>query len=79
MQNTLLDLNNYLFASLERLDDEGLAGDKLTEEIGRARAINSVAEKIISNASVVLDAQKIMADSLTANMELPRLLTGDKK
>jgi len=54
MQNTLGDLNNHLFAQLERLGDEDLAGDKLQEEITRAKAISDIATQIISNGSLVL-------------------------
>lgn len=56
IKNTLNDLNNHLFAQLERLSDEDLQGDSLQEEIARSKAITDVAQKIISNASVVLDA-----------------------
>lgn len=31
MQNTLTDLNNHLFAQLERLSDEDLKGDSLPD------------------------------------------------
>lgn len=57
MQNTLGDLNNHLFAQLERLGDEDLAGDKLQEEITRAKAISDIATQIISNGSLVLKAK----------------------
>lgn len=75
-QNKLTDLNNHLFAELERLGDEELAGDKLIEEINRAKAINDVAEQIISNASLVLKAQVAAADSMRADMKLPQMLEG---
>ena len=57
MQNTLGDLNNHLFAQLERLGDEELAGDKLQAEITRAKAISDIATQIISNGSLVLKAK----------------------
>lgn len=58
MNNTLGDLNNHLFAQLERLSDEDLEGDKLKEEITRAKSINDVAGKIIANGTLVLNAKK---------------------
>jgi len=54
MKNTLGDLNNHLFAQLERLNDEDLKGDDLLEEINRAKAVNEVASKIINNGALVL-------------------------
>lgn len=59
--NTLADLNDHLFAELERLGDESLAGDALSAEIERARAISGVAQQVVSNASTVLRACE-MAD-----------------
>ncbi|MCG7551600.1 hypothetical protein [Pseudoalteromonas sp. Of7M-16] len=58
MKNKLVDLNNHLFAQLERLGDEDLTGEKLKEEIARGKAITSVSKEIVSNANLVLDAEK---------------------
>ncbi len=74
MKNTLGDLNNHLFAELERLSDEDLKGDALIEEINRAKAINEVATKIISNGSLVLEAKKMVDDRIDADTKLPQML-----
>ena len=50
--------NKHLFAQLERLSDEETLGEKLNEEIGRSRAVGSIARNIIDNARLALDAQK---------------------
>lgn len=53
----MIDLNNHLFAQLERLSNEELAGKDLSEEIRRAKAVTAVAEQIINNADLGLRAQ----------------------
>lgn len=55
MKNSLGDLNNHLFAQLERLNDEDLNGDKLMEEISRAKAVTGIASQIIANGNLVLN------------------------
>lgn len=76
MKNTLGDLNNHLFAQLERLSIEELSGEKLQEEIGRAKAVNEVAKQIIANGSLVLDAKKLVDDRMDANLKIPKMLEG---
>jgi len=62
MKNKLGDLNNALFAQLERLGAEELAGDALAAEIQRANAIVQVGDSIITNARLQLEAVKLVAE-----------------
>lgn len=66
MRNTLTDLNNHLFAQLERLSDEDLKGEELKEELQRSSAVSKVAQNIINNGSLVLQAQKFKDEKLDA-------------
>ena len=76
MRNTLGDLNNHLFAQLERLSDEDIKGEKLIEEINRAEAVSTIAQQIISNGALALKAKQIASNSLDADMKMPRMLDG---
>jgi len=64
MKNKLIDLNDHLFAQIERLSDESITGDKLTEEVNRAKAVTGIANMIIGNAKLALDAQIAINDGL---------------
>lgn len=74
MKNKLTDLNDHLFAQLERLSDEDTTGDKLKEEIERSKAIGGVARMIIDNASLALDAQKALAGSILQPNQVPAMI-----
>ncbi|MCE5221876.1 MAG: hypothetical protein LLF98_11615 [Clostridium sp.] len=77
MKNTLGDLNNHLFAQLERLNDEEIKGEALQEEIIRAKAVTGIASQIISNANVVLQAKKLQAETLGRDKtDMPKMLEG---
>lgn len=58
MKNKLTDLNNHLFAVIERLNDEELTGDALVQEIARGRAITGAATAIIQSGELALRAVK---------------------
>jgi hypothetical protein len=58
MKNTLTDLNNYLFETLEHLMDKSLSDEEMKREITKANAVTSVAETIIHNGELALKAMK---------------------
>lgn len=64
MKNKLSDLHNILFEQLERLNNEDLKGDELTNELQRSRAITGVASQIIANGQLALKAKKMHEDTL---------------
>lgn len=78
MRNTLRDLNDYLFAEMERLDDEELKGDDLAQEIGRAHAIGKVAQAISANSNTVLRTVELQAKvrGAGADVDTPHMLEG---
>lgn len=76
MRNTLGDLNNHLFAQLERLNDEQLDGEELAKEINRAKAVTGIASQIIANGTLVLKANALADDRLNADAKIPKMLEG---
>lgn len=64
MKNKLSDLNNHLFAQLERLSDEDLTIEQIDKEVKRGKAINDVAKTIVDNAKLVLEAAKLKGDHI---------------
>lgn len=79
MHNKLSDLNNHLFAELERLGDESLEGDALTNEIERAKAISSVSSQIVSNANLLLKTVELQCEYGDKNIGLNGLLELEDK
>lgn len=75
-KNKLVDLNDHLFAELERLGDEDLKGDELKEELDRAKALSDVSEKIINNASLMLKAIHEQNEYGTVSRDVPKMLLG---
>ncbi len=73
-QNKLSDLNNHLFAQLERLNDETIKGDKMHLEIEKAKAMSSVAKQITATASIVLKATELQVQGDIRKIEIPKTI-----
>ena len=79
MKNKLSDLNNHLFAQLERLSDEGLTAEQIEQEVKRADAIVSVSDQIVRNADLQLKAVTVLANhGERYRPHLPMLEGGEK-
>jgi len=74
VKNTLGDLNNHLFAQIERLSDEELQGEALDKEIQRAEAVTKVSSQIIANGALLLKARTYY-DEWKPGSKIPNLLT----
>jgi hypothetical protein len=61
-KNKIKDLNDLLFAQLERLSDETLKPEELQVEIERSRAMSGLAKNVIDVGRVVLSAH-VSSDS----------------
>ena len=62
MTNSLSELNNHLFAALDRLDVDSLTPDQIEAEVKRSTAIVQVADRITANADLQLRAAKLYAE-----------------
>lgn len=69
-KNKISDLNNHLFAQLERLNNDDISCDQLQLEINRSKAISEVADMIIESSKVTIEAMKIMEKG---GMDISRL------
>ncbi|QQA43929.1 hypothetical protein [Pelagovum pacificum] len=61
-KNKLTDLNDHLFAQLERMSDEAMSTEQLEQETKRATAIVSLSDQIIEGQKLRLQAAKLFAD-----------------
>jgi hypothetical protein len=71
MKNKMVDLNNHLFAQLERLAVEDLTPEQIEQEVKRTDAIVSLADQVSRNADLQLKAAKLYAEH--GNSVLPHL------
>ncbi|MDO5895091.1 hypothetical protein [Agrobacterium sp. Azo12] len=62
MKNRLIDLNNHLFAQLERLGEEDMSVEQLEQEVKRTEAMVAVSTQILRNADLGVQAAKLVAE-----------------
>ena len=62
MKNKFSDLNDHLFAQLERLSDEKMTDEQLLTEVTRANAMVAVSDQIVSAAGLQLKAVTLVAE-----------------
>ena len=77
MKNKLIDLNNHLFAQLERLSDEEIDKKELINEIERAKAITAISKEIVSTGTLLLNAHKAVSEGMFSKQagSIPKMLT----
>lgn len=75
MKNRLTDLNDILFAQLERLTDETLNPEVIQSEIARTQSVVQVADRIVENARLQLAAVKLVVENgADVRKQLPNML-----
>ncbi len=70
-KNKLKDLNDHLFAQIERLADEDLTPEQLAKEVSRAAAIVSVADRVVETADLQLKAVALAAEYGATSVTVP--------
>ena len=78
MKNKLSELNDHLFMMLERLNDNAVKGDELTEELKRAKGVVAIANSIVANANVQVEAYKAVNGVGDDYCDMPNNLLGNK-
>ena len=59
-KNTLNDLNDHLFAQLEKLMDDEVSPEQIEREIARSKAVTAVAETIVRNGELAFKVMQHM-------------------
>lgn len=78
MKNKLSDLNDHLFAQIERLGDTDINGEELKAEINRSKAMAQIATQIVNSAKITVDAMKLLNRNGSADPGIIKNLIGGK-
>lgn len=71
-KNSLIDLNNHLFAQMERLTDETLTVEQQRLEIEKSKVISLISKDVVEIAKVSLDGFKFVTQEGTPNVQMPQ-------
>ena len=75
MKNKQIDLNNHLFAQLERLGCEDLTDQQIKMEVIRTKAITGLAREVVLNGRLALDVKMAIYDDLIGGKDnVPSML-----
>ena len=77
-RNKISDLRDHLFAALERIDNDDLTADQISQEVNKAKAIASIGSVLINSAKVEMEYIKATGKLDTAS-ELFKSINDPKK
>jgi hypothetical protein len=60
MKNKLVDLQNHLFAAIEKVLDDDLQGKELKDYIERSMAFNELAKTAVANGALMLKCADLL-------------------
>jgi hypothetical protein len=73
-KSRLSDLNDHLFAQIERLSQEDLTAEQIDTEVKRGNSIVAAADQILRHATLQVQAAKILSDhGLDPTSHLPKV------
>jgi hypothetical protein len=70
-RNKLSDLNDHLFAQIEKLTDEDLTTEQLEKELKVADSIADLSSQIIGTHRIVFDAAKLISNGNLVSKNIP--------
>lgn len=75
--NTISDLNNHLFAQLDRLAQPNLSDGEMKTELERAKAVSTIADNIIDSSALRIKAAQVYGEYGRPVLDmLPQVGTG---
>ena len=81
MRNSLSDINEYLFQSLDALTDDTLTAEELEREINRSKAVANIAQTVIQNGELAIKAIRTASECGidVSGQEIPLIGIGTKE